>query len=178
VKKTHEELEKKTEILPKEKTELELLKEEVAEKNKAIEEQKNKYLRALADLDNFKKRSNLEKEEIFRFANEMLIKEILAVIDGFSKAIEFAGKGSTEELVKGIALVKKQLEDAMQKFGVEIVESVGKPYDPNFHEAILTKVSDQAPGVVLEEVQKGYILHGRLIRPAMVIVSKPHPLPT
>lgn len=168
MKKGKEEIIKKTGELPPQKTEPELLKEQ-------LEEQKNKYLRALADLDNYKKRANLERDEFVRFANESIIKELLPALDAFTKAIEYANRSNNEELVKGIALVKKLLEDALKKFGVEEVGSIGKPYDPNFHEAILMKESDKQPGVVLEEVQKGYALHGRLIRPAMVIVSKPHP---
>jgi molecular chaperone GrpE len=74
--------------------------------------------------------------------------------------------------MKGIALIKKQLEDAFAKFGVKEIEAAGKPYDPNLHEAILMKDSEKAPGIILEEVQKGYTMHERLIRPAMVIVSK------
>jgi molecular chaperone GrpE len=165
-----EELEKKVEALPPQKTEVELLKEQ-------LDEQKNKYLRALADLENYKKRANLERDEFVRFANESIVKELLPAVDAFAKAIEYANKSNNEDLVKGIALVKKLIEDALKKFGVEEVVSLGKPYDPNFHEAILMKESDKQPGVVLEEVQRGYAMHGRLLRPAMVIVSKPHPAP-
>ena len=71
-----------------------------------------------------------------------------------------------------MALIKKQVEDALNKFGVKPIESLGKPYDPNSHEAILMKESDKEPGIVLEEMQKGYTMHERLLRPAMVIVSK------
>ena len=165
MKKGKEEIIKKIEELPPQKTEAELLREQ-------HEEQKNKYLRALADLENYKKRANLERDEFVRFANEAIVKELLPAVDAFAKAIEYANKSNNEELVKGIALVKKLLEDALKKFGVEQIEAIGKPYDPNFHEAILTKGSDKQPGVVLEEVQKGYAMHGRLLRPAMVIVSK------
>jgi molecular chaperone GrpE len=160
-----EELAKKTKELPPEKTEIDSLREQMAE-------QKNKYLRALADLDNFKKRTNLEKDELVRYSNELLVRELLPAIDGFARAIDFAKKTKNEDLVKGIALIKKQVEDALAKFGVKEIESLGKPYDANFHEAILMKESDGEPGVVLEEMQKGYTMHERLIRPSMVIVSK------
>lgn len=136
---------------------------------KEIEDLKNKYLRALADLDNYKKRANIEKEEIAKFSNGSLIKELLPVLDGFEKAIEHA---KSDELIKGIALIKKRIEDALAKFGVQEVEALGKKYDPNFHEAILIKESDKEPGIVIEQMQKGYLMFGRLIRPAMVIVSK------
>ena len=165
-------LAKKTKELPREKTEIESLKEQMIEKEKLIEEQKNKYLRALADLDNYKKRVNLEKDELVRYSNELLVKELLPALDGFIKALDFAKRSSNEDLVKGIALIKKQIEDAISKFGVKEIEAAGKPYDPNLHEAILMKESEKAPGIILEEMQKGYTLHGRVIRPSMVIVSK------
>lgn len=161
-----EELKTVQKELPPEKTEVELLKEQ-------LEEQKNKLLRALADFDNYKKRVAIEREQFVRFANEALITELLPVIDGLARALETAEKTKiSEEMVKGIALVKRQLEDALKKFGVEKIESIGKPYDPNLHEAILQKESDEPEGMILEEMQKGYTLHGRVIRPSMVIVSK------
>jgi len=172
MKKHKEELEKKTTELPPKASEIDSLKEQVAEKEKLIEEQKNKYLRALADLDNYKKRANLEKDELIRYSNELLVKELLPAIDGFAKAIDFAKKTNDENLIKGIALIKKQIEDAVSKFGVKEIEAVGKPYDPNLHEAILMKGSEKAPGIILEEMQKGYTMHERLLRPSMVIVSK------
>lgn len=157
----------------KAKTEAGPLKDQLAEKDKLIEENKNKYLRALADLDNFKKRANMEKDDLVRFSNEVLIKEQLPIIDNFGKAIDSMQKaGVQDEIIKGSALIKKQMEDALKKFGVMEVESLGKPYDPNFHEAIMTKGSDKEEGIILEEMQKGYTLHGRLLRPSMVIVSK------
>ena len=171
-KKQKEEIAKKTEELPTKISEVAFLKEQLAEKEKQIEEQKNKLLRALADLDNYKKRANLEKDELVRYSNEVLAKELLPAIDGFARAMDFAKKLNSEDLTKGIALIKKQIEDAFMKFGVKEIVSVGKPYDANFHEAILMKESDMEPGIVLEEMQKGYTMHERLLRPAMVIVSK------
>ncbi|MFH1710644.1 MAG: nucleotide exchange factor GrpE [bacterium] len=154
------------------KTEIEHLKEQLAEKEKLIEEQKNKFLRALADLDNYKKRAALAKDELIKYSNELLVKELLPAIDGFARALEFAKKADNEDLVKGISLIKKQVEDALAKFGVREIEAAGKPYDPHFHEAILMKESEKEPGIILEEMQKGYTLHERLLRPSMVIVSK------
>jgi len=172
MKKQKEELEKKTTELPPKISEIDSMKEQVAEKEKLIEEQKNKYLRALADLDNYKKRVSLERDELIRYSNELLVKELLPALDGFTKALDFAKRSSSEDIVKGIALIKKQIEDAFAKFGVKEIEAAGKPYDPNLHEAILMKGSEKPPGIILEEVQKGYTMHERLIRPSMVIVSK------
>lgn len=165
-KKKDEELELVPQELPPEKTEAELLKEQ-------LEEQKNKLLRALADFDNYKKRVALEQEQFVRFANETLITELLPILDGFGRAMEAAEKvNAGEEMVKGLALIKRQLADVLKKHGVEEIEALNKPYDANVHEAILQKEHDGPEGVIIEEMQKGYTLHGRVIRPSMVIVSK------
>lgn len=161
-----EELQEVKKELPPEKTEVELLKEQ-------LEEHKNKLLRALADFDNYKKRVAFEREQFVQFANESLITELLPIIDGFARALEAAEKVKAgEEMIKGLALIKRQFEDVLKKHGVAEIEAVGKPYDPNLHEAILQKEHEGPEGVIIEEMQKGYTLHGRVIRPSMVIVSK------
>lgn len=161
-----EELSEIKKELPPEKTELELAKEE-------LEETKNRLLRALADFDNYKKRSAIEREQFVQFANETLITKLLPVIDGFGRAMEAAAKiKAGGEMIKGLALIKRQLEDVLKKHGVVEIEAFGKPYDPNLHEAILNKEDKGPEGVIIEEMQKGYTLHGRVIRPSMVIVSK------
>jgi molecular chaperone GrpE len=138
-----------------------------------IDEYKNKYLRVLADFDNFKKRSVVERDQFAKFANEEIIAELLPVLDGFSRAIEAANKaGSGEEMLKGIELIKKQFEDTLKKHEVEEIEAVGKPYDANVHEAIVQKEDHGPEGIVLEELQKGYKLNDKVIRPSIVIVSK------
>jgi molecular chaperone GrpE len=155
----------KKELPPGKSTE-DLLKDE-------LEESKNKLLRALADFDNYKKRMAAEREQFIQFANETLITELLPVIDGFDRAMSAAKKiKAGEEMLKGLALIKRQLEDVLKKHGVAEIEAQGKPYDPNLHEAILQKEHAGPEGVILEEMQKGYALHGRVIRPSMVIVSK------
>ncbi|PIS29315.1 nucleotide exchange factor GrpE [Candidatus Saganbacteria bacterium CG08_land_8_20_14_0_20_45_16] len=161
-----ENLDSKTEEQPA--SELDLLIKELADKN-------NSYLRTLADFDNFKKRTASEKEQFIRFANESLIAELLPIVDNFSRAIEAAEKaGASEEMIKGLCLVKRQIDDTLTKYGVKEVDALGKPFDPNFHEAIVQKEAKGEEGVILEEMQKGYTLYGKLIRPAMVIVSKKH----
>jgi len=135
-----------------------------------LDQAKNKLLRALADYDNLKKRSIQERQQFAQFANEMLIFELLPIIDGFDRAIE--SSKNNQEIMKGIALIKKQFEDILGKQGLKAVESLDKQFDPNFHEAILRKEDAGPEGKVIEEVQKGYCLHGKVIRPSMVIVSK------
>lgn len=149
-----------------EKSELELAKE-------ALEDKQNKLLRALADFDNYKKRSALDREQFVQFANEGLISELLPILDGFGRAMDASKKSKVgEEMTKGLALIKRQLEDVLKKYGVVEIEALGKPYDPNLHEAILQKEHKGPENVIIEEMQKGYTLHGRVIRPSMVIVSK------
>ena len=161
-----EELEEIQKELPAEPTEVGLLKEQ-------LEETKNRLLRALADFDNYKKRAAIDRDQFVQFANEALIAELLPILDGFGRALEAGHKSKAgEEMTKGIALVKKQLEDILKKHGVVEIEALGKPYDANLHEAILQKEHSGPEGMVIEEMQKGYSLHGRVIRPSMVIVSK------
>jgi molecular chaperone GrpE len=165
-KKKQEELETVKKELPPEKKETDILK-------KQLDEQKNKLLRALADFDNYKKRVAIEREQFVQFANETLISELLPIIDGFARAMDAAEKVKAgEEMIKGLALIKKQFEDVLKKHGVDEIEALGKPYDANVHEAILQKEHEGPEGVIVEEMQKGYALHGRVIRPSMVIVSK------
>jgi molecular chaperone GrpE len=161
-----EELKVEQKELPPERSEADLLKEQ-------LEELKNKWLRALADFDNYKKRVALEQDQFVKFANEGLIRELLPVLDGLDKALSAAGSAKVNEgLIKGLALISRQVKDALSKFGLEEIEAVGKPYDPSLHEAILQKESSGPENVILEEMQKGYTLHGRVIKPSMVIVSK------
>jgi molecular chaperone GrpE len=152
--------------MSKEKTEIEVL-------NEQLEDYKNRYLRALADFDNFKKRNIFEKEQFVQFANEGLAADLLPVMDGLIRGLESAQKaGISEEIIKGFALVKRQLLDSLKKHGVEPILALGRSFDPNLHEAILQKESEGPENIVLEEMQTGYTLNGKLIRPAMVIVSK------
>jgi len=136
-----------------------------------LKDEKNRYLRLLADFNNFKKKTEGERDEIIKFSNEIFVMGLLPIIDNFERAIA-ASKSGSDDLIKGILLVKKQLEDTLSKLGVEIIESVGKHYDPHKHEAIMKKESeDMAENTVMEEMQKGYMFHGKVIRPSMVVVS-------
>ncbi len=139
-----------------------------------IEELKDRYFRAMADLDNFRKRAAAERDEIIAFSNTALIAAILPIVDSFERAIDsFRKTGVAEETVKGVALIKKQFEDVLEKAGVTMIDAIGKPFDPNLHEAILKKPSEEHEDqTVLEVAQKGYLLKGKVIRPAMVIISE------
>ena len=132
------------------------------------------YLRSQAEIENLKKRFQKDKSDLVKFSNESLIKQLLGVIDNLEKAISATeDENPIDALKQGIELTLKGLMDALEKSGLSEVEANGVAFDPNFHEAISEMQDDQAePGTVIQVLQKGYVLNDRLIRPAMVIVSK------
>lgn len=132
------------------------------------------YVRSQADIDNLKKRFQKEKAELYRFSNESLIKKLLSVGDNLEKAIAHSeDDNSLDALTEGVELTLKGLMDTLEREGLESVKALGEPFDPNFHEAVSELQDNSAkPGTVIQELQKGYILNQRLIRPAMVIVNK------
>jgi molecular chaperone GrpE len=168
---THQKKKKKED---KEK-EIEELKKKLEEKEKEAKENYDRLLRTAADLENYKKRAAKEKEDWTRFANEDLIKAILPFIDNLERAVNHAEKVvDSGVLIEGARLTIQQLLQTLNKFGLSSFESVGKPFDPAMHEAMLVVETDKhEPNQVLEEFQKGYLLNNRLIRPATVSVSKP-----
>ncbi len=132
------------------------------------------YIRSQAEIDNLKKRYQKERQGLIKFANESLIKQLLPIVDNLEKAfIHSQDEDSIEAIREGVDLTLKGLMDILQKAGVETVEAVGEQFDPNFHEAVSEMADDGIkPGTVIKDLQKGYILNQRLIRPSMVIVSK------
>jgi molecular chaperone GrpE len=154
---------------------LEELKKELDEKEKEVKEIHDRMLRLAADLENYKKRAAREKEDLVKFSNEEVIKSILPFVDNLERAVDHSEKArEAESLVEGAKLTIRQLLQALNKFGLSPIESLGKPFDPTFHEAVMVVATDQhQPNHVVEEFRKGYLLHDRLIRPAAVSVSKP-----
>ena len=167
-------IDSETEVLPLDEMTNEQLIERVAEIQKDSEANYDRYLRSQAELDNIKKRFQKEKEGLIRFANDSLVKQLLPVVDNLEKALAHSeDNASIDAIREGIELTMKELVNTLKNTGVEEVAAVGKPFDPNFHEAMFEKEDDSVePGTVLEELQKGYLLHQRLLRPAMVSVSK------
>jgi len=159
----------------KEDKEIEELKKKLEEKEKEAKENYDRLLRTAADFENYKKRAAREKEDWTKFANEDLIRVILPFIDNLERAVNHAQKiADTGVLVEGVQLTLQQLLQALNKFGLSSFESVGKPFDPTMHEAMLVVETDKhEPNQVVEEFQKGYLLNDRLLRPATVSVSKP-----
>ena len=132
------------------------------------------FLRERADVENFKRRMQREQAESLRFANEPLIRDLLPVIDNLERAVGHAqGGGNSQSLVEGVALVVRSLLDALEKHGVTRVTAKGEPFDPTRHEAMAQAESTQvAPNTVIDEYRPAYLLHGRLLRPALVTVAK------
>jgi molecular chaperone GrpE len=159
----------------KEEKEIEELKKRLEEKEKEAKENYDRLLRTAADFENYKKRATKEKEEWTKFANEDLLKAILPFVDNLERAINHAQRVvDTGVLIEGVRLTIQQLHQTLNKFGLSSFESVGKPFDPAMHEAMLVVETDKhEPNQVVEEFQRGYLLNDRLLRPATVSVSKP-----
>jgi molecular chaperone GrpE len=157
-----------------ESREVEDLKKKLEEKEKEVKENYDRFLRMAADLENYKRRAVKEKEDYVKFSNEDLIKAILPFIDNLERAVNHAEKVSDSGvMIEGVRLTIQQILQALNKFGLSPFESVGKPFDPAVHEAMLVVETEQhEPNQVLEEFQKGYLLCDRLLRPASVAVSK------
>ena len=155
--------------------EIEELRKKLEQKEKEAKENHDRLLRMAADLENFKKRAAKEKEEWIKFANEDLLKGILPFVDNLERAVSHSEKAADiQGLVDGVKLTVQQLLQTLKQFGVTSFESVGKPFDPTVHEAMLVVETDQQePNHVMQEFQKGYLLNDRLLRPATVSVSKP-----
>jgi molecular chaperone GrpE len=136
----------------------------------------NRLLRTTADFDNFKKRAAREKQEAIKYANESLVQKVIPVLDNFEMALASAQTSSAEglqSLQEGVAMIHGQLKGVLTEAGLEEVDATGKPFDPNFHEAVSQQESAEiAEGNVLQQLRKGYKLRERLLRPATVIVAK------
>src|SRR5438132_6242985 len=133
-------------------------------------ELKDRYLRNLADFENFRKRSEREKSEFFKYALAGLMKELLPVLDNFDRALEHAEEG--DDFHRGVLLIYKQLFDTLTKHGLRPIDESGVPFDPKIHEAVVREENPSVPShTVVAILQRGYFLHDRLLRPAMVKVA-------
>jgi len=137
---------------------------------------RERFLRLHADFENFKKRVDREREDLERHAAAGLIARLLPVIDNLERALRHGGAGDRDGLYEGVALIHRQLLDELRRCGLRPVETEGVPFDPAIHDAVATsEAADLPPGIVLEELQRGYRLHERLLRPALVRVSSGDP---
>src|SRR3989338_3219172 len=159
----------------------EIQKNNEKEKKKEIDEvlkcqkERDEYLdgwkRAKADLINYKKDEAKRFETIIKFSQEAIVRDLINILDSFDLAILALEREDKAE--KGIYLIKSQLEDNLKKYGLEkVIVSVNQPFDPNLQEAIVAIESDKPSGTIVEEIEKGYLLNGKLIRPARVKVAK------
>ncbi len=150
------------------------LAEELAAARTEVLDSRDRMLRMAAELENFKKRTAREKETSLRYAEENILKELLPSLDNLERAIEQgqAGNGEAGSLLEGVEMTLKGLLASLDKFGLKSIESVGQPFDPNFHEALgMEAGGGAAPNTVLKEFQKGYLFKERLLRAAKVIVA-------
>ena len=167
------EVEQKKETHLEKMTKAQLI-DKIKETQETVDKNFDLYVRSQAEIENLKRRFQKDKEELFKFSNESLIKQLLPVIDNLRKAVAHSeNENSLEALREGVELTLKGLIDTLEKSGLTTVKAINEPFDPNFHEAISEQEDNSVkPGTVLQELQKGYLLNGRLIRPAIVIVSK------
>ena len=149
------------------------INKKLEEKEKEATDNYDKYLRAVADLDNYKKRAIREKADIIKYGKEDVIKDILPFVDSLDRALEHADSSDVQAFKEGIKLIQEQLLSCLKKHGVEKIDSVGLDFDPNFHEAMMQVESEEhAENKVVNEMEKGYLLNGRLLRPSKVCVCK------
>lgn len=148
----------------------ECCKEAEAETSEEDEALNTKYLRLMADFQNFRRRTEKEKSDIYAFANEKIVKELLDVIDNFERALAAGNDG--DKFLEGMEMILKQLQAVLERAGVTEIECLGLDFDPNFHNAVMTEDSTEyESGKVTEVLQKGYVLNGRVVRAAMVKVA-------
>ncbi len=150
--------------------ELELSLQKGREALEKLEAEHERALRASADLENYKKRAAKEREEVQRFGNERLLKDLIPVLDNLERAL--AAASADDPLAKGVRLVLRGFEETLGRHGVKAFSALGQPFDPRLHEAVMRVASgDQPPGTVVAEHGRGFLLNDRLVRPAMVAVS-------
>lgn len=150
---------------------LELSQEKARETLERLKDTHDRYLRAVAELENYRKRAQKERDEVLRFGNEKLLKDIFPVVDGLDRAL--AAAGPDDPLVKGVQLVRSNLEQVLARHGVTSYSALGQPFDPSRHEALLqVSTADSPPGTVVVEHARGFLLNDRLARPAMVGVAR------
>ena len=146
------------------------------ELKKQLVDVEDKYLRLFAEFDNYRKRTNTEKDELNKYACGKLIENMLPVLDSFCQSESAFNQNQQnvdlDGLKKGFSLVHRQLEDVLQKFGVKKIEATGQIFDPKFHEAVMEKESELPAHTVVEELRSGYTIYEKVLRPTMVVVAK------
>ncbi len=166
------------EVLPQEEDEvIEVSKKEYEKYKKDVNEYHDKMMRALAELENFRKRSQKDREQYLKFANERVIKDIIDIYDNFERALfhidEKKEKGNIDTIIEGIKMIKQQLFNILEKNGVEkIAGEVGEEFDPSIQEAVQVIDSEESDNKVVQVLQNGYKMYDKVIKSSMVAVSK------
>ncbi|MCY7768428.1 nucleotide exchange factor GrpE [Bacillus haynesii] len=157
-----------------EDTQTEMLEKQLKELQESLEEKENKLLRVQADFENYKRRARLDLEAAEKYRSQRIISELLPALDNFERALQLdPDNEQTKSLLQGMEMVHRQILEALKNEGVEQIPSVGEQFDPNLHQAVM-QVEDEAyeSNAVVEELQKGYKLKDRVIRPSMVKVNQ------
>ncbi len=147
--------------------------DELEAARREIEELRDKYLRALADARNIQQRAQRDREQLLRYAEQEFARDLLVVLDDLERAqASIAGGAPPETIAEGVRIVCEHFQKVLSARKVEPIEALGKPFDPDVHEAMMQQPSDQYPaGTVMQELARGYRMHERVIRPARVVVS-------
>jgi molecular chaperone GrpE len=148
---------------------------EIEDLKAKLQESEKKYLYLYSDFENFRRRNERDRLDFLKFGHEGFLRDLLQVVDNFDRALGHAKNQESEKgsaLLQGVEMIQFQLSEALRNQGVNPVVSVGAKFDPALHEAVADEVADAEPGTILSEAQKGYTLHGRLLRPARVVVAK------
>jgi len=151
------------------------LEAQLAAKEQEAKENYDRLLRVSAEFDNYKKRTSRELEEFRKFANQSLIKELLSVVDNLELAMDSTNGHQTidQGLLQGLEMTHKEILKVFEKFNVKPIEAKGQVFDPNFHEAVMQEETDEVEAnTIVNELQKGYLINDRLLRPSMVVVAR------
>lgn len=137
-----------------------------------LEELQDKLLRSIAESQNIQKRAEKEKADISKYSISGFAKDVLRIRDNLQLALDNSGENSSA-IIEGVKLTMSELDKILNSYGIKIIESLGKPFDPNLHQAMIEiKSKDEDPGIVVQIMQEGFMIHDRLLRPALVGVSK------
>jgi molecular chaperone GrpE len=152
------------------------LEAQLEAKEQEAKENYDRLLRVSAEFENYKKRTSREFEEFRKFANQSLIKELLSVVDNLELAMNSTNghQAIDQGLLQGLEMTHREILKVFEKFNVKPIEAKGQVFDPSFHEAVMQEETDEVdPNTVVSELQKGYLIHNRLLRPSMVVVARP-----
>jgi len=172
--KQNSEVIKETEETPAEKSEEKSSEEQIQDLQEEVNELNDKLVRRIAEFDNYRRRTAQEYQQLIKTAGEGLIREFLPVLDNFERALSKENKQSeTQTFITGMEMIYKHFKESMDKQGLKPMETVGQAFDPKFHEAMIQMNSDEyEEGIICQEVERGYLLDNKCLRPAKVFVSK------